>query len=741
MKKSILYCFLIFSTTTFGQNWKKATEAEAYPDAKAEYQDKRNQKILKLDRNSLDQVLKTTFSKRSKQTGTIVTIPNADGELERFEVWESSNFSPKDQAKYSNIRSYAGKSIIDPSSSIRFSTGPSGISSTIFRANDNSEFLETYSNNGDYVEVHRKSSKDTYNCLTPEVHEELEKQASKIQASNQSFKTYRLALSVTGEYSQQFGGTLETVLEAMNNTMTRVNGVFEKEMAINFVFANNIEKLIYFDPETDPYSNYLKGLQSDTEYRNASAWNVELQRNLRDNFGEENYDIGHLFGHRGGGGNAGCIGCICETAFPLGKGSGFTSPGRGLPKGDTFDIDFVAHEIGHQIGANHTFSNDYEGTRVQVEPGSGSTIMGYAGITYYNVQNNSDDYFSHASLKQVQDNLSRKSCGISRPILNTSPKIELLNTTYIIPVGTAFKLDAKVSDKENDNILVNWEQNDTGNYMTTDSDSRVKESKTIGPNFRSIAPTKNTFRYFPNFQSILDDKLINTENNNLVWESVTTVPRLYKFVVTARDYNNEGAQNDYKEVNVTVLGDTTPFKITSPSTEEKVLVNTENLNVTWNTGSTNLPPISVSKVKISVSWDGGVSFEDLGVVDNNGSASFPMPNNAKSIDNGYIMIEAEDNIFLAVKKFSTGTLSTKDLESKKANIYPNPSNGLFTIEHKVFGNIKIDIIDFNGRRVYNMTDYANGYYKKQMNLKLPAGVYILNITSNEGENSTKIIIK
>ncbi len=112
-----------------------------------------------------------------------------------------------------------------------------------------------------------------------------------------------------------------------------------------------------------------------------------------------------MFGASGGGGNAGCIGCVCVDGQ---KGSGITSPANGVPMGDTFDIDYVAHELGHQFGANHTFSHNNEGSGVNVEPGSGSTIMGYAGITNQDVQPNSDDYFHFASIFQVQTNSGRK---------------------------------------------------------------------------------------------------------------------------------------------------------------------------------------------------------------------------------------------------------------------------------------------------------------------------------------------
>jgi hypothetical protein len=175
-------------------------------------------------------------------------------------------------------------------------------------------------------------------------------------------------MSVTGEYTAYFGGTKALALAAINNTMTRVNGVFEKDFSARMVLIANNDLVIYTAAASDPYSA-ASGM---------SSWNSQLQSTLTSVIGEANYDVGHLFGATGGGGNAGCIGCICVNGQ---KGSGYTSPADGIPSGDNFDIDYVAHELGHQFGGNHTFTTGNEGTGVHMEPGSGSTIMGYAGIT------------------------------------------------------------------------------------------------------------------------------------------------------------------------------------------------------------------------------------------------------------------------------------------------------------------------------------------------------------------------
>jgi hypothetical protein len=229
------------------------------------------------------------------------------------------------------------------------------------------------------------------------------------------------------------------------------------------------------------------------------SWNVELQNTLTTVIGNAAYDIGHMFGASGGGGSAGCIGCVCINPTGPGtkaKGSGYTSPGDGVPMGDNFDIDYVAHEMGHQLGGNHTFSMSLEsGTGQNVEPGSGTTIMGYAGITgATDVQPHSDAYFHINTIIQVQNNLTSKTCDVEASINNSPPVITAL-PDVTIPKGTAFVLTAQATDPENDPITYDWEQVDNATTATTIG---TLGNLTNGPSFRSINPTTNAYRYSRN---------------------------------------------------------------------------------------------------------------------------------------------------------------------------------------------------------------------------------------------------
>ena len=226
--------------------------------------------------------------------------------------------------------------------------------------------------------------------------------------------------------------------------------------------------------------------------------------------GDENYDIGHNF-NTSGGGNAGCIGCVCNTGN---KGSGYT--GLPNPTGDPFYVDYVAHEIGHQIGGYHTHNGTgtclKSGNNTEVEPGSGSSIMGYAGICPgQNIQDQSDDYFNYVNIRDISANIQAGVSSTCPDIINTSsinsaPTADA-GADYIIPINTAFQLTGVGEDPDSENVLTyTWEQNDNEEMQ---SPLLPVPFSTAGPMFRSRRGTTEPFRYFPQLSDILDLSLIH----------------------------------------------------------------------------------------------------------------------------------------------------------------------------------------------------------------------------------------
>lgn len=318
----------------------------------------------------------------------------------------------------------------------------------VFRTDTENEFIESYAADHNTYAVfksERSPGKLPWKCTTEDqsLTDNLSnriKNSGITQRSTADLKTFRLAQSVTAEYSNYFGATSASqvglVLSAINATLTRCNGVYEKDLALHLNLISATTNVIYYNPSTDPYDPASTGA--------GGTWNNQLQSTLTSVIGESNYDIGHLFGASGGGGNAGCIGCVCTNGS---KGSGFTSPADGIPQGDNFDIDYVVHEVGHQLGANHTFSYSNEGTGVNKEIGSGITIMGYAGITSQDVAAHSIDIYHEASIAQIQSNIAAKSCPVTYSITNSTPVVTTVNN-YTIPVSTPFALTGSATDAD-----------------------------------------------------------------------------------------------------------------------------------------------------------------------------------------------------------------------------------------------------------------------------------------------------
>lgn len=611
-------------------------------------------KLFNVNAATFRQELFAITGKGALKHSTVISIPNADGKLEDFEVSEASNFEPDLQAQFPEIRSFSGRGITDKYASLKLSFSPQGIQTMVFRTEKDDEFMEPYSNDHKVYAVyktHREKGKLPWTCTTED-----KQVAAGIGAklpmtlaagtSTGQLKTLRLAQSCNAEYSNYFGATSSAqvglVLAAFNATLTRCNGVYEKDLALHLNLIANTTAVIYYNPATDPYSTTL------------SQWNAQLQSTLTSVIGEANYDIGHMFGASGGGGNAGCIGCVCVNGS---KGSGITSPADGIPQGDNFDIDYVVHEVGHQLGANHTFSMSLENTGQNKEVGSGITIMGYAGITSQDVAPHSIDIFHETSIAQIQANLAGKTCPVSTNITanNVAPTIGPVSN-YTIPISTPFTLTASASDANGDALTYCWEQND--NSTTSGASSVASPTKTTGPNWLSFSPTPTPSRTFPKLSTILAGGLITgplpggDAGANI--EALSSVSRALNFRLTVRDNHPFSSsapvavgQTAFTDVVVTVTNTSGPFQVTAPNTNVTWAAGSS-ATVTWAVNNTNTGTVNCQAVNILLSTDGGNTFPTVLAAStaNDGSETITVP--ATQGATNRIKVESVGNIFFDI---------------------------------------------------------------------------------------------
>ncbi len=620
---------------------------------------------------NLESFKQTLFSKNGKQ---IISVPNTSGVLEQYEMVEASNFDAQLQARFPEIRAYSGKGISDKSATLKLSISPQGIQTMVFRADKENEFMEQYSQDGTIYVVYdskRSSGKLGWNCSTDDV-KLFEDIKHKFQNSNTNkssvgqLKTMRLAQSCTAEYANYFGATSITqvglVITAFNNTLTRCNGVYEKDLGLHLNIISESTNVIYYDPATDPYS-----IATGTTGGAAGAWNTELQNTLSSNLGATLaasnllYDIGHLFGASGGGGNAGCIGCVCrnDTASTTdkNKGSGFTSPGTGGPLGDNFDIDYVVHEVGHQLGGNHTYSHLNEGTGVNMEVGSGVTIMGYAGITSQDVAPHSIDAYHAASIAQIQANLATKTCPVTSSITaNNATPVANAGLDYTIPKSTSFKLTGSATDSNpNDVLTYSWEQYDDDSAAQTAAASAAIVGKVIGPNWRSYSATTSPSRYLPNITTVVANSqtTLGTGNDGINVEALSSVARALNFRLTVRDnavFSSTApsvGQTNFDDMVVTVSGVAGPFVVNTPNTAVSWPVGSTQ-SVSWAVAGTTANGVNAAAVDILLSTDGGFTYPiTLATnVPNNGSANITVPNNVGTTNR--VMVKGYQHIFFDI---------------------------------------------------------------------------------------------
>lgn len=673
--KFTFLCLGMFSSQTFAQGsasplWteqeqhsvnvqSKGNQAEALINIKA-----KNSRLLLVNINALNKQLK------SSQLQLELPLPN--GQLVTFKLQQNSVLPSLLSAKYPTIKTFTGVQVGNLKNTGRFDFSSKGFHGA-FNHNGETVYIDPQQrgNNELYLSYFKKdalpltsiSSDSTKQAGKKQITAELNALAAKTNGLSSINKRYRIAFSTSAEYSVFHGNTKEQVLSAIVTLVNRMNAVFSRDLAVEFELAENSDAVIFLAPQNpdgsydfsqDPFDNTDNGV-----YENPAVAEQYI--------GSENYDIGHLL-TTGAGGLAG-VGVICENDEFIDGGVNYGGPwkavgvtGSEAPTNDSFYIDFVAHELGHQLGAEHSFnslSGACSGNRWAAsayEPGSGSTIMAYTGIcAQTNLQTNSDDYFHVNSIIEMRDYLINSpygnSCGIPAESLNQPPVVDA-GTDNVIPANTPFTLTAQATDIDNDTVYYTWEQSDLGT-ASFDPETMVDDGNR--PIFRSIKPNIDSSRTFPQFSSLLTGELVNGEN-------YPTTTRALNFKVTARDEQGGVAVD---AVLVNVLADAGPFALTEPVNNDFWSEQAQSL-VRWDVANTNdINGVNCQYVDIEFSANGGQSFDFIlaTATENDGEQIINTPVvNSKT---ARLKITCTDNVFFA--------LSAKDFEvfnSTAENIAP-----------------------------------------------------------------------
>jgi PKD repeat protein len=542
---------------------------------------------------------------KSKGKDVFIEIPFPDSGSQTYQVFENNTMHPDLKAKFPEIRSY--DAIGENGDFAKIDITPHGFHAMILSRSKGSIFIDPYSmGDTDNYKVYFKKDFTTDKHMNCGLLSNILLGKKKVNVTeNKQFgtcelRTYRFAVSATGEYTAFHGGTVALAQAAQVTTMNRVNGLYERSMALTLTIIGNNNLIVFTNAGTDPFTNGTPGSMIN-----------ENQTEVDGTIGSGNYDIGHVFGTNSGG-LAG-LGVVCSGGN---KARGVT--GSSAPVGDPFDIDYVAHETGHQFGANHTQNNNCNrNNATAMEPGSASTIMGYAGICAPDVQSNSDDHFHGISLEEIHNEITSHGCPVTTVLANAAPAITATNGNVTVPANTPFALTANCTDADGDPLYYCWEQMD--NAAAT---MPPVATSTDGPNFRSNSPVLDSTRYFPNLIDL-------AAGITPTWEVVPSVTRTMNFRVVVRDQPiGVIGCNDHADVTVTTDAGSGPFIVTYPSATGITWAGNGTETVTWNVANTDNAPVACAFVDILLSTDGGVTYSTVLAtnVPNDGSETITVPN-------------------------------------------------------------------------------------------------------------------
>ncbi len=757
---SVLFCFLVFGS--LGQNksdnfWNEVQESGIRLSGKRQIVPQKYLTFQLVGDNLKNKLFSAPAEKLThiRESNCILNLPLPNGTIQQFRVVESPVMAEELAAAYPNIRTFSVKGIDDPYANGKLDWNEFGFHGMI-RSVNGDFFIDPYSS-GDMVNYISYYTSDFTKSPENMSHEidlikntskkpetSSEQQGNKTTNSNPAIcvgaqlRTYRLAVTCTGEYAQAATGlaapSIAQTLAKIVTSVNRVDGVYESEVAVRMVLVPTETAVIFTNPNTDPY----------TANNNGGLLLSQSHNTLVSIIGLANFDIGHIFST--GGGGIASLGSVCS---PNSKGAGVT--GSSAPVGDPYDIDYVAHEMGHQFDGNHTFNsitgscNGNRNASTSTEPGSGVTIMGYAGICGANdLALHSIPYFHAISYDEIVNFTNTGSGSSCAAVSNTGnqPPVVTGSGDYIIPKKTAFTLTGSATDPDNDPVTFSWEEYDPG--LTSgnwNSGSR--------PYFRSYSVTTSPSRDFPLKSIVLSGNSAYTTTKG---EYVPPTAQILQFRLTARD----GLGGVCYAVNNITVDDSGPLQVTNPNTIGIVWTSGSQQTVTWDVNNTDNAPIGCTVVRILISTDGGNTFNVLlNATPNDGVEAVTCPTVVNTITTCRIKVESIGNVFYDIgdRNFTISTSSStvgstyispvSQNNPLGLNVWPNPASSQINISASNLNAAsltKVTVVDVLGKTISQHEYAGKAEIKESLDVSsFSPGVYFVKISNDNRQAAYRVL--
>lgn len=754
-------CFVANAQNGQANYWNSTTDANVKVTGKRQIVPNAY-KVFSVDLESLRSQLATAPHEKSviiNNSNCIISIPAPNGQMQLFKVVEAPVMEAPLAAAFPDIKTYSIKGVTDIYANGKISVTEFGFNAMV-RSIHGDYFIDPYclGNTADHITYYTADFVKPEQDRLPEIGLDGEdnsggvndhhKSTTSMQSSalmppaacvGPNLRTYRLAVACTGEYAVAATGsatpTTAQTLAKIVISVNRVSGVYETEVAVRLTLVATETLVVFTNAATDPFNGN----------NNAGTLIGESQTVIGGTIGSANYDIGHTFS-TGGGGLAN-LGCVCNTSN---KARGIT--GSPSPVGDPYDIDYVAHEVGHQFAGNHTFNassgaGSCSGNRngaTSVEPGSGVTIMGYAGICgSQNLASNSIAYFHPTSYDEIVNFTQAgggNSCAQVSSTGNSAPVVSITGgTSYIIPSNTAFTLTGSATDPNSDPITYSWEERDAG----TSAGNWNSGNK---PFYRSYAPVSIGGRTFPFHTAV-----ITGSYQTYIGEYTPTNTQNMNFRLTARDNKAGGGGVCYAQASVSMTP-AGPFMITTPNTAGIVWSGGVNQTINWSLGGSNVAPVNCASVNILISYNSGNAFTMLlANTPNDGTESVAIPSVTAPITTCRIKIEAVGNIFYDISQnnFEISNAPNAGIHEVSANnilgvkVLPNPFSDEFELKvASLSGSSKTEVLitDVLGKTVKQMSYTNVNLLDEHINVSdLKAGVYFVTVNNDSKTTTTRII--